>query len=224
METFSALLVLCAGSFYQSPANYPHKGQWHGALMFSFICDWINSWVHNREAGDLRRHRAHFDVIVMILPRPWEAAPAITIGKLAHSYMITCSICSYFFLNLSYVAYYRHSSWWINIFHQPYSKALPHCHQHYLINPSVSEASLNFAGKWADKKCRNETKTKQLIWFMGCMVILPVFQVLIALYALRNIEGWDIIVGGSLTRGNDKFISWLIFPPSKYLYNPSELI
>ena len=43
----------------------PHKGQWHGALMFSLICAWINGWVNNREAGDLRRHRAHYDVIVM---------------------------------------------------------------------------------------------------------------------------------------------------------------
>ena len=33
--------------------------------MFSLICAWINRWVNNREAGDLRRHRAHYDVIVM---------------------------------------------------------------------------------------------------------------------------------------------------------------
>ena len=37
-----------------------------GALMFSLICVWINDWVNNREAGDLRRYRAHYDVIVMI--------------------------------------------------------------------------------------------------------------------------------------------------------------
>ena len=43
----------------------PHKGQWHGALMFSLICAWINGWVNDREAGDLRRHRAHYDVTVM---------------------------------------------------------------------------------------------------------------------------------------------------------------
>ena len=40
--------------------------QWRGALMFSLICAWINGWVNNREAGDLRRHRAHYDVIVML--------------------------------------------------------------------------------------------------------------------------------------------------------------
>ena len=41
------------------------KGQWRRALMFSLICSWINGWVNNRKAGDLRRHRAHYDVIVM---------------------------------------------------------------------------------------------------------------------------------------------------------------
>ena len=47
------------------PVNSPHKGQSRGALMFSLICAWINVWVNNREAGDLRRHHAHYDVIVI---------------------------------------------------------------------------------------------------------------------------------------------------------------
>ena len=33
--------------------------------MFSLICVWINGWVNNREAGDLRRYRDHYDVPVM---------------------------------------------------------------------------------------------------------------------------------------------------------------
>ena len=41
------------------------KSQWHGALMFSLICVSINSWVNNREANDLRRCRAHYEVTVM---------------------------------------------------------------------------------------------------------------------------------------------------------------
>ena len=45
--------------------NSLHKGQWSGALMFSLICVWINGSVCNRESGDLRRHRGHYDVIVM---------------------------------------------------------------------------------------------------------------------------------------------------------------
>ena len=31
----------------------------------SLICAWINGWVNNREAGELRRHRAHNYVIVI---------------------------------------------------------------------------------------------------------------------------------------------------------------
>ena len=34
-------------------------------LMGFFLCTWINGWVDNREAGDLRFHRAHYDVSVM---------------------------------------------------------------------------------------------------------------------------------------------------------------
>ena len=43
----------------------PLKGQWRGALMCSVICAWIKGWLNNREAGDLRRHRAHYDVTAM---------------------------------------------------------------------------------------------------------------------------------------------------------------
>ena len=50
---------------HRSLMNSPHKGQWRGALMFSLFCVWINSWVNNRDAGDLRGYRAHYDVIVM---------------------------------------------------------------------------------------------------------------------------------------------------------------
>ena len=64
METFSALLAICAGNS-SVPVNSPHKGQWRGALMFSLISTSINGWVNNREAGDLRRNRTHYDVIVM---------------------------------------------------------------------------------------------------------------------------------------------------------------
>ena len=46
--------------------NSPHKGQWGRALMFSLICAWINGWVNNCEAGDLRRHHAHYDVTLPV--------------------------------------------------------------------------------------------------------------------------------------------------------------
>ena len=51
--------------------NSLHKGQWRGALMFSLIYGWINGWVNNRAAGDLRRHRGHYGVIVMIWIEMW---------------------------------------------------------------------------------------------------------------------------------------------------------
>ena len=50
---------------HRSTVNSPHKGQWRGALMFPLICAWIKGWVNNREAGDLRRSHAHYDVTVM---------------------------------------------------------------------------------------------------------------------------------------------------------------
>ena len=51
---------------HRSPVNSLHKGQWRGSLMFSLICVWINGWVNNHKAGDLRRYRAHYDVTVML--------------------------------------------------------------------------------------------------------------------------------------------------------------
>ena len=50
---------------YRSPVNSTYKGKWRGALMVSLICGWINGGVNNRETGDLRRYRAHYDVTVM---------------------------------------------------------------------------------------------------------------------------------------------------------------
>ena len=53
-----------AWGIHRSSVNSPHKGQWRGALIFSLIWAWISGWVNNREAGDLRRYRAHYDVTV----------------------------------------------------------------------------------------------------------------------------------------------------------------
>ena len=43
----------------RSPVNSPRKAQWRVALMFSLICAWVNGWVKNHEAGDLRRYGIH---------------------------------------------------------------------------------------------------------------------------------------------------------------------
>ena len=66
MEIFSALLALCV-------VNPPVTGGFpslrlvgRGALMISLICSWTNGLVNNRDADGLRRHRAHYDVTIMI--------------------------------------------------------------------------------------------------------------------------------------------------------------
>ena len=64
METFSALLALCAW-------NSPVTGEFHAqrpvtqSLDAFFDLRLNKCWVNNRDAGDLRRHRAQYDVIVM---------------------------------------------------------------------------------------------------------------------------------------------------------------
>ena len=51
---FSALLAFVCG-IHRSPELW----------CFLWSALWINGWVNDREAGDLRRRRAHYDVIVM---------------------------------------------------------------------------------------------------------------------------------------------------------------
>ena len=64
METFSALLALCAGN---SPVTGEFPTQRPVTWNFDvfFVLRLKRRWVNNRETGDLRRYRAHYDVIVM---------------------------------------------------------------------------------------------------------------------------------------------------------------
>ena len=65
METFSALLAICAGN---SPVSgeFPAQRPVTRSFDVSVICAYLNGWVNTSEAGDLRRYRAHYDVIVII--------------------------------------------------------------------------------------------------------------------------------------------------------------
>ena len=67
METFSALLAPCAEN---SPVTGEFLSQRPVMQSFDIFFDLrlINAWVNHREAGDLRHHRAHYDVIVLVLP------------------------------------------------------------------------------------------------------------------------------------------------------------
>ena len=65
METFSALMALCAGNSTitgEFPSQRPVTRSFD--VFFHLRLKKI-AWVNNREAGDLRRHHAHYDVIVM---------------------------------------------------------------------------------------------------------------------------------------------------------------
>ena len=63
METFSALQAFCARDSLvtgELPAQRPVMRSFDVFLNLH-----LNKWVTNGEDGDLRRHRAHHDVIVM---------------------------------------------------------------------------------------------------------------------------------------------------------------
>ena len=62
MVTFSALLALCAGN---SPVAGEFPAQRPVTRSFNVIFELRLRKGYNREAGHLRRHRAHYDVIVM---------------------------------------------------------------------------------------------------------------------------------------------------------------
>ena len=51
---------------HRLPVNSLTKARDAELWCFLWSAPWINAWVNNREAGDLMRHRAHYDVIVMI--------------------------------------------------------------------------------------------------------------------------------------------------------------
>ena len=64
METFPRYWPF-VGGIHRWPVDSPKKGQWRGTLMFYLICAWPNGWASNRDASDLKRQSAHYDVIVM---------------------------------------------------------------------------------------------------------------------------------------------------------------
>ena len=84
-----ALLAICAGNS-PVPGEFPaQRPVMRSFDFYSLICTRINGWVNNGEAGDLTRHRAHYDVIVMTSP------DILAINRSLHAYT-SPSICSKF--------------------------------------------------------------------------------------------------------------------------------
>ena len=50
-----------------SPVDSPNKKAVMRRFDIFFICAWTNRWANTRDAGDLRHHRAHYDVAVMMV-------------------------------------------------------------------------------------------------------------------------------------------------------------
>ena len=65
METFSVLLAICAGNS-PVPGEFPAQRPVTRSFGVFLICVRINGQINNGDAGDLRRHLAHYDVIVML--------------------------------------------------------------------------------------------------------------------------------------------------------------
>ena len=68
METFSALLAICAGSS-PVPGEFPAQRPVTQSFGVFFDLCLNKRWVNNRDAGDLRRYRAHYDVNVIQMRR-----------------------------------------------------------------------------------------------------------------------------------------------------------
>ena len=65
VETLSALWSLCAGNSLVI-GEFLTQRTVRRSFDVWLICAWTIGWVNNRGAGDLRRHRTHYDVTVML--------------------------------------------------------------------------------------------------------------------------------------------------------------
>ena len=80
MEMVSALLALCEGNPSVN-GGFPSQRPVTRTIVFPFICVWRNNhWANNLAAGDLRRHRAHYDITV--LHWSWDGNTFLTTGHL----------------------------------------------------------------------------------------------------------------------------------------------
>ena len=101
---------------HRSHVNSPHKGQWRGALMFSLVCAWMNGWVNNGKAGDLRRQRAHYDAFVMSALCHWATHWWINFSTMnVTQYPVLHSTCPCYLNTFRYLCSrisYLCTSWW----------------------------------------------------------------------------------------------------------------
>ena len=122
METFSALLAICAGNS-PIPGEFLHKGQWWGVLMFSLICIWINGWVNSRKAGDLRRYHTHYCPVCrtyLIATRFWVVVicPIIKCFTVLEFSFILFDLCLFITIFNFILNYVPIVTFWIFTYHK----------------------------------------------------------------------------------------------------------
>ena len=105
METFSALLALCAGI---SPVTVEFPSQRPVTRSFDvfFGLRLKNGWVNNRDAGDLRRHCAHCDVTVMKVWFLWTRGIS-----LARYFRYICVL----YINLRHLCFSYETDFWFGL-------------------------------------------------------------------------------------------------------------
>ena len=151
METFSALLAICAGNS-PVPGEYPAQRPVTRSFDVFFDLRLNIDWVNNREAGDLRCYRAHYDVIVMrghmllsqtALVCPW--------GK-----RNSTKILKPWFPSVLQIQLHLRLTWWqkgpgprFNIKMSSYQYRKSHCGDKTVVTSSYLHNSISYTGKTA---------------------------------------------------------------------------
>ena len=79
METFSALLAICVGNSLVT-GEFPTQRPVTWSFDVFFHLRLKNGWVNSGEAGDLKHHRAHYDITEMERDK--------SVGKLTCKYIV----------------------------------------------------------------------------------------------------------------------------------------
>ena len=101
-RSISTLLALCVGN---SPVTDEFPAQRPLMRSFDVFCDLRldNGWVNNCEVGDWRRHRTHYDVIMICCIYLWGAQSNSTVcAFFSLQSWILCSIMKYVFFLIIY--------------------------------------------------------------------------------------------------------------------------
>ena len=127
--------------------------------VFFLICVWINGWVNNREAGDLRRHRSHYDVNVMSKKRVHRARQIWGCNSRKRTFW--AGLLSYFAIRIALPSQKKcHRIWWI---YQVYENGLgKFCVYPFVYSNMMTHVYLTYGSREAHM-CISKLDTHQCI-------------------------------------------------------------